>query len=145
MKKLCNMYLQQPALSRWDDTSDGFCWLDCSSPLRRCYTIKRTCDSGAPIVAVFNFSDVLQEHYTLNIGAGKKLKLLLDSTEDKYGGCAPHYSGTMSADANGNVTFNVPRYSAAYYELVDAPAGVQSAISPSGSRTRKRTPKKKTT
>ena len=136
MKKLCNMYLQIPAFSRWDDTSDGFRWLDCNSPLRRCYAIQRSCDGCAPAVAVFNFSDVLQEGYTLNIGAGKKLKLLLDSTEDKYGGCAPHYSGTLTAGADGCVKLNLPRYSAAYYELLDAPAA-------SAAPRRKRTIKKK--
>ena len=87
-------------------------------------------------MAVFNFSDVLQEGYTLNIGAGKKLRLLLDSTEDRYGGCAPHYPGTATAGADGCVKLNVPRYSAAYYELDDA-STVTSA------KTRKRNANKK--
>ena len=136
MKKLCRMYLDLPALSRWDDSADGFRWLDCNSPLRRCYSILRSCDGGKPVVAVFNFSDVLQEGYTLNIGAGKKLRLLLDSTEDRYGGCAPHYPGTVTAGAVGCVKLNVPRYSAAYYELDDVTAAASA-------KPRKRTVKKK--
>ena len=87
-------------------------------------------------MAVFNFSDVLQEGYTLNIGAGKKLRLLLDSTEDRYGGCAPHYPGTATAGADGCVKLNVPRYSAAYYELDDVTAAASA-------KPRKRTVKKK--
>ena len=136
MKKLCRMYLDLPAFSRWDDSAEGFRWLDCSSPLRRCYTILRSCDGGKPVVAVFNFSDVLQEGYTLNIGAGKKLRLLLDSTEDRYGGCAPHYPGTATAGAEGCVKLNVPRYSAAYYELDDVTVAASA-------KPRKRTVKKK--
>lgn len=65
------------------------------------------------------FLDRVQDDYTLNIGRGKRLKLLLDSTEDRYGGCAPHYPGSMTADQYGNVKLSVPRYSAAYYEVVD--------------------------
>lgn len=117
MKKLCGLYLNTPALSRWDDSTDGFRWLDCSSALRRCYAVLRSCDDEQPIAAVFNFSDVLQEQYTLNIGSGSRLTLLLDSTEDKYGGCAPHYPKTLKASAAGTVTFDVPRYSAAYYTV----------------------------
>lgn len=120
MKKLCNMYLEIPSLSRWDDAPDGFRWLDCDSALKRCYTMLRSCDGGAPVAAVFNLSDRVQDGYVLNIGQGKRLKLLLDSTEDRYGGCAPHYPGSMTADQNGNVKLSVPRYSAAYYEVADS-------------------------
>ena len=120
MKKLCNMYLEIPSLSRWDDAPEGFRWLDCDSALKRCYTMLRSCDGGAPVVAVFNLSDRVQDGYVLNIGQGKRLKLLLDSTEDRYGGCAPHSPGSMTADQNGNVKLSVPRYSAAYYEVADS-------------------------
>lgn len=120
MKKLCNMYLEIPSLSRWDDAPEGFRWLDCDSALKRCYTMLRSCDGGAPVAAVFNLSDRVQDGYVLNIGQGKRLKLLLDSTEDRYGGCAPHYTGSMTADQNGNVKLSVPRYSAAYYEVADS-------------------------
>ncbi len=121
MKKLCRLYLKKPALSRWDDTPDGFAWLDCDSALRRCYSIMRRCEGEKPIVAVMNFSDSAQEHYALHIGEGKMLNCLLDSTADEFGGCAPHYKKTMRADKNGNVRLNVPRYSAAYFELCDNP------------------------
>lgn len=120
MKKLCNMYIEIPSLSRWDDAPEGFRWLDCDSALKRCYTMLRSCDGGAPVAAVFNLSDRVQDGYVLNIGQGKRLKLLLDSTEDRYGGCAPHYPGSMTADQNGNVKLSVPRYSAAYYEVADS-------------------------
>jgi 1,4-alpha-glucan branching enzyme len=118
MAKLCKLYLAKPAMSRWDDSFDGFCWLDCNSALRRCYAMRRSCPEEAAIVAVFCFSDRLEENYTLNIGNGSKLKILLDSTDDIWSGCAPHYPKTLTADENGCVTFNVPRYSAAYYEYV---------------------------
>lgn len=138
MKKLCNMYLTIPAMSRWDDTSDGFRWLDCDSALKRCYTILRSCAGEKSIAAVFNFSDRLQEDYVLNIGRGMKLRLLLDSTEDKYGGCAPHYPTALPADENGCVKLSVPRYSAAYYELTEA----AKAPADSPARPRAAAPKK---
>lgn len=117
MSRLCKLYLEKPALSRWDDSVDGFKWLDCNSPLRRCYAMQRSCPDEKPIAAIFNFSDLLQEHYTINIGKGNTLNLLLDSTEDKWSGCAPHFPKTLHADENGNITLNVPRYSAAYYTM----------------------------
>ncbi len=121
MKKLCRLYLKKPALSRWDDTPDGFAWLDCDSALRRCYTMIRRCEGEKPIIAVMNFSDSVQEHYSIHIGEGKMLNCLLDSTADEWNGCAPHYKKTMRADSNGYVKMNVPRYSAAYFELTDNP------------------------
>lgn len=122
MSKLCKLYLSMPSLSRWDDTSDGFRWLDCDSALKRCYAILRCCPGEKTVVCVMNFSDRVQEDYTLNIGVGMKLKRLLDSTEERYGGCAPHYPGAITADRNGCVKLDAPRYSAAYYELTEAKA-----------------------
>ena len=117
MASLCRLYLERPALSRWDDSADGFRWLDCDSPLRRCYAILRSCPDENAVAAVFNFSDSVQKWYRLNIGCGNALTLLLDSTEDKWSGCAPHFPQKLAADAEGFVEFDVPRYSAAYYEL----------------------------
>ena len=120
MAELCGLYLNRPSLSRWDDDCRGFRWIDCDSALKRCYAILRRCDGDDPIAAVFNFSDRLQEDYTLNIGVGSRLKLILDSTEDIYSGCAPHYPPALEADSSGYVRFSVPRYSAAYYDVVPA-------------------------
>lgn len=121
MRKLCRLYLKKPVLSRWDDNPEGFRWLDCDSALRRCYTMLRSCEGEKPIAAVINFSDSTQEGYTLHIGEGKRMSILLDSTADEFNGCAPHYPKTIKADKDGNVKLNVPRYSSAYYEIGDAP------------------------
>lgn len=120
MRKLCGIYLKKPVLSRWDDSFDGFRWIDCDSNLKRCYTFLRSCPEETPIAAVFNFSNLVQKDYTLNIGKEKRLVLMLDSTDDCWSGCAPHYPGSLSADENGCVCFDVPPYSAAYYELLPA-------------------------
>ncbi|MGN1120267.1 MAG: 1,4-alpha-glucan branching enzyme, partial [Oscillospiraceae bacterium] len=120
MTKLCGIYLKKPALSRWDDSFDGFRWLDCDSNWKRCYAMLRSCPDEKPIAAVFNFSDELQTDYTLNIGKGNELRILLDSTDDIWSGCAPHYPKRLRADSDGNVRFDVPRYSSAYYELAPA-------------------------
>lgn len=120
MSKLCGIYLRKPALSRWDDSFEGFRWLECDSPLKRCYALQRYCPEEKPIVAVFNFSDLLQLDYCFNIGAGNELRVILDSTDDRWSGCAPHYPKTLRADKFGNVRFDVPRYSAAYFELCSA-------------------------
>ena len=118
MKKLCRYYLSAPALSRWDDSVDGFRWLDCNSALKRCYAILRSCPDEKPIAAVFNFSDRLQEDIVLNIGKGNRLRSVLDSTDDIWSGCAPHYPRTLKADENGCVRLKAPRYSAVYYEVL---------------------------
>lgn len=121
IKKICEIYMSCPALSRWDDTTDGFRWLDCNSPERSCYAMLRCCPGEKTIVCVMNLSDAVQNDYTLNIGEGMKFRLILDSTEDKYGGYAPHYAGSATADHDGCVKLSLPRYSAAYYELLPAP------------------------
>ena len=64
--------------------------------------------------------DAIHSDYTLNIGKGNELRIILDSTDDIWSGCAPHYPKRLRADSDGNVRFDVPRYSAAYYELAPA-------------------------
>lgn len=120
MKKLCRYYLAAPALSRWDDSFDGFRWLDCSSALKRCYAILRSCPGEVPVVAVFNFSDRIQEDIVLDIGKGNRLRSVLDSSDEVWSGAAPHYPRNIKANADGCVKLKAPRYSAVYYELLPA-------------------------
>lgn len=86
MRDLNHCYLENPALSQEDYRREGFCWIDCHQEEKNVYVFQRKCSSQT-ILAVFNFSDREQE-YELPDMTEWKLKLLMDSERDIYGGCA---------------------------------------------------------
>ncbi len=77
MKELNQCYLNNPALSRNDYNREGFQWIDCRQEEKNVYVFERRC-SAQTILAIFNFSDEVQE-YELS-GAGE-MTLLFDSQQ----------------------------------------------------------------
>lgn len=84
MKDLNQCYLDNPALFQKDYDREGFHWIDCHQEEKSVYAFERKCGSQT-ILAVFNFSDRVQE-YELSDMEGKKLTILLDSDWNCYGG-----------------------------------------------------------
>ena len=116
MKDLNHLYLKHTALSSMDYANEGFQWLDCHQEGRCIYAFERK-DSTERILAVFNFSDQLQENYDLLIPDSKELKLLIASDMEQYGGTDRYPEKTKKAE-NGLYTFTLNPYSAVYY-LID--------------------------
>ena len=91
MKELNHIYLKHSALYEWDYRAEGFVWLDCSSEERRIYTMLRK-SSKESIVAIFNFSDLVQNGYEVGIDGVKHAKILLYSDWNRFGGKTPEGS-----------------------------------------------------
>lgn len=88
MKELNHIYLNYPALSEWDYKEEGFCWLDCSQEERRIYSILRK-NHEEKIVAIFNFSDLVQDSYEVKVDGLKGGEILLYSDWDVFSGKTP--------------------------------------------------------
>lgn len=84
MADLNRLYLKNPALYSEDYSQDGFSWIDCHQEDKRIYAFERKCQ-GQRIVMVMNLSETHQ-HYTLKVNNCEKLKLLLATDDEKYGG-----------------------------------------------------------
>lgn len=85
MADLNKLYLKHPAFSRWDYKEEGFRWLDCHQEERCLYAIQRKSEKET-LVAVFNFSDKMQENFGIELANAKKVKCLLNTDWQKYGG-----------------------------------------------------------
>ena len=84
MKELNEIYIKNPALWENDYRDDGFQWIDCHCEQKCVYVYKR-CGGGQTLAAVFNFSDKNAD-YCLHIDGGSRLRLLIDSDNQIYGG-----------------------------------------------------------
>ena len=116
MKDLNKCYLENPALFQEDYSRDGFCWIDCHQEEKNVYVFQRKCISQT-ILAVFNFSDRVQE-YELPDMMDRKLKLLMDSERDIYGGSAGSVMNEKGDGKSGEVNRNLltlPPFSGRYY------------------------------
>lgn len=113
MKDLNQIYLNHPALYGQDYVNDGFQWLDCHQEERCIYAFERSCGLER-IVAVFNFSDEVQEDYLLTVKNAHTLKLLIDSDMDLYAG-EKHDTGEKITLENKTATLTLNAYSGVYY------------------------------
>lgn len=85
IKELNQIYLKYSAFSKYDYESKGFEWIECHLENRCVYAFERRSDNQR-IIAVFNFSGIEQKDFTLNLNDCSKIKLLLASDDEKYGG-----------------------------------------------------------
>ncbi len=113
MKDLNQIYLNHPALYGQDYVNDGFQWLDCHQEERCIYAFERSCGLER-IVAVFNFSDEVQEDYLLTVKNAHTLKLLIDSDMDLYAG-EKHDTGEKITLENKTAMLTLNAYSGVYY------------------------------
>lgn len=85
MAELNHIYLSHPALSEWDYQEAGFRWLDCQQEEKCIYSILRQ-SKKEKLVAIFNFSDQVQENYEVKIEQVKECNTLLYSEWERFGG-----------------------------------------------------------
>lgn len=111
---LNHIYLRCNAL-HYDYDPTNFQWSDCESDDRCIYAIRRKSAEG-DILAVLNFSDWIQFEYTVEIGAGFKAELLVDSDDQIYSGTTPHGKTNFRLE-KGVLETDIPPYSGQLYLL----------------------------
>lgn len=112
-KTLSHFYLNHPALSALDYSTEGFYWVDCNMPNENIYAFIRQCE-GEKLLAVFNFSYRTQD-YCPDLGYDCILTPLLNSNDEIFG-------GEIKADntpiiCNRWVKLTLPGYHACYYSV----------------------------
>ncbi|MDO4337143.1 MAG: 1,4-alpha-glucan branching protein GlgB [Eubacteriales bacterium] len=114
MKDLNKLYLSTPAMSAKDYGQDGFRWLDCHQESKCIYAFERT-DGQQRLIALFNFSGVLQEEFRLQVGDRRRLKLLLASDAQEYDGSVEYKKDTSIPVKKGVASINIGAFTAMYF------------------------------
>lgn len=116
IKELNHIYLKHPAFWQTDHDTAGFSWIDCHQEGRCIYSFERIAGKER-ILAVFNFSDQVQEDYMLELKDARTLTLLLASDAQEYAG-TKKYDKTVIETPGGRAALTLTPYSGIYY-LVD--------------------------
>jgi 1,4-alpha-glucan branching enzyme len=114
IKALNHIYLKYSAL-HYDYDPTNFMWDDCNSAQRCIYAIRRKSAEG-DILAVFNFSDWFQADYSVKIGDGFNVELLLDSDNQLYSGRTPDGATAFSC-AGDRISMDIPPFSGRMFLL----------------------------
>lgn len=115
IKDLNEIYLEHTALSSMDYVNEGFQWLDCHQEERCIYAFERK-SAEERILAIFNFSDQLQEDYVLVVPDSQKLELLIASDMETYNGTKNDIEKVLEPE-DDSYTFTLEAYSAVYYSI----------------------------
>lgn len=116
MKDLNHIYLQEEALSQYDYEKYGFCWIDCHQENKCIYAFERIGDSDR-IIAVFNFSDKVQE-YELKVKNAKGLVRLISSDHEIYDGNKAYPHLEYLKVKSETVTLDLSAFSGVYFKVV---------------------------
>ncbi|MDR1272879.1 MAG: 1,4-alpha-glucan branching protein GlgB [Clostridiales Family XIII bacterium] len=128
VRDLLWLYRSRPALYGDDFSWEGFCWLNVDDSSNSVFAFERRFGEKR-VVCVFNFLPLEAKGYKVALPAGGRLKLLLSSDEEKYGGggkTVPHKNIDSADDeVNGmkySAEMDIPPLSALYYDYTVLPA-----------------------
>ena len=87
MKELLSIYHKYPAMYELDTSWQGFEWINANDNFRSIFSFVRKARNGKKnLLFVINFTPVAYDDYCVGVPENKKLKLLLNSEDPKFGG-----------------------------------------------------------
>ena len=122
VKELLRIYRKYPCL--WEDDADwsGFEWMNADDCDRSTYSFIRKCASDKKrLLFIVNMTPMKWEKYRVGVPAKKKYKLLLNSTEERFGGSGAEVPAEITAKKEPccfkdySIVLDLPPYSALIY------------------------------
>ncbi|RKJ47221.1 1,4-alpha-glucan branching protein GlgB [bacterium 1XD8-76] len=122
VKELLRIYRKYPCL--WEDDADwsGFEWMNADDCDRSTYSFIRKCASDKKrLLFIVNMTPMKWEKYRVGVPAKKKYKLLLNSTEERFGGSGAEVPEEITAKKEPccfkdySIVLDLPPYSALVY------------------------------
>ena len=87
MKELLHIYTKYPSMYEQDINWNGFEWINANDSYRSIFSFVRKSFSGKKnLLFVINFTPVRYDDYRVGVPENKKLKLILNSEDPKFGG-----------------------------------------------------------
>lgn len=123
VKELLNLYKKNPALSEEDTSWDGFEWINANDSDRSIFSfIRHSKDKKKNLVFICNFTPVVRTDYCFGMPEKKRLKLILDSDEARFGGGQMEHAKTFTpkeGECDGmpyRVEYPLPAYGVAVFQ-----------------------------
>lgn len=122
MKELLHIYRKYPCL--WENDADwrGFEWMNADDCDRSTYSFIRKCENDKKrLLFIINMTPMTWENYRVGVPAKKKYKLLLNSTEERFGGSGAEVPAEVTAKKEActfqkySIVLDLPPYSALIY------------------------------
>ena len=87
MKELLHIYTKYPSMYEQDINWNGFEWINANDSYRSIFSFVRKSFSGKKnLLFVINFTPMIYDDYRVGVPEIKKLKLILNSEDPKFGG-----------------------------------------------------------
>lgn len=120
--ELLKLYTKYQCMYEFDNTWDGFEWINCDDKDRSTYSfIRKSSDGKNSLLFIINMTPMKWENYTLGVPKKKKYKLLLSSNDVAFGGNGDTPPVELVPVVNQcdyrdySVTLDIPPYTAAVY------------------------------
>ncbi|MCL2717854.1 MAG: 1,4-alpha-glucan branching protein GlgB [Lachnospiraceae bacterium] len=122
VKELLKVYRKYPCMYEIDNDWGGFEWLNADDSERSTYSFFRKAKSGRNnLLFVINMTPMTWEKYRVGVPKKGKHKLLLNSCEERFGGCGAEIPAELVSEPvkcnsqKNSLTFDIPPYCAAVY------------------------------
>ncbi len=122
MKELLRIYRKYPCMYEFDNSWDGFEWMNADDRDHSVYSFVRKSSTGRnSILFVLNMTPMKWENYMVGVPKDKKYRLLLNSDEERFGGRGGILPEELSAQKKPchfkeySITFDVPPYGAVLF------------------------------
>ena len=143
VRELGRLYLSIPALSRIDDSWDGFTWLNVDDNERSSVAFMRMCQRSY-VVCALNFTPVRYDDFTIGLPRPGVLKELINSDDVKYGGSGTHNAPEIASEdapflehpCSAKIT--LPPMSAVWFRFTPAPKKAKKAAKPAAKKSAKK-------
>ncbi len=122
VKDLLHIYQKYPAMYRFDNSWEGFEWINANDGDRSIFSfIRKKPDGRNSLLFVCNFTPVARPDYRVGVPKKKQYKLILDSEDEKYGGSGETHPQIYKAeksecdDRDFSFAYDLPGYGVAVF------------------------------
>ena len=122
VKELLALYRKYPCMHTIDNSWKGFEWLNADDTEKSTYSFFRKDETGKKnLLFIMNMTPMTWENYTIGVPAKGKYKLLLNSSEERFGGNGSKLPAVIDAKkepANGkeySISMDLGPYTAAVF------------------------------
>ena len=122
MKELLQIYRKYPALYEFDNSWEGFAWMNADDKDNSVYSFVRKSSTGKnSLLFILNMTPIKREGYRVPVPQKKKFKLLLNSDEERFGGFGNAAPAEIQSEARPyhyqdfSLNVDLPPYGALIY------------------------------